>query len=192
MAEKEIGGPVVRLGDVGQIAITVQNLAKAKAFYKDVLGLTFLFDAGTMVFFQCGPVRLMLGLPEGKLEDTPASTGTILYFKVADLPATIQSLKDAGVLIVQEPNMVARMPDHELWLAAFKDPEGNVIDAYERVDSGGVEEGPGVVSTTLAAARFFSREVSRAISRSISSYAGCMSRPVWAAALSYSVRASQK
>jgi methylmalonyl-CoA/ethylmalonyl-CoA epimerase len=128
MSEAEMGGPLVKLGEIGQIALTVRDLAKAKAFYKDVLGLMFLFDAGTMVFFQCGSVRLLLGLPEGKVEDAPANVGTILYFKVAELKATFDALKGAGVAVVQEPNMVARMPDHELWLAAFKDPEGNVIE----------------------------------------------------------------
>jgi len=134
MSEAEIGGPVVKLGEIGQIAMTVRDLAKAKAFYKDVLGLPFLFDAGTMVFFQCGSVRLLLGLPES--EDAPANSGTILYFKVPDLPATFASLKEAGVKIVQEPNLVARMPDHELWLAALKDPEGNVIELMSEVRPG--------------------------------------------------------
>ena len=121
----------VKLNEIGQIAITVRDLAKAKAFYQDVLGLTFLFDAGTMCFFQCGTVRLLLGLPES--EDSPANAGTILYFKVADLPATFEALKCAGVAVVQEPNLVARMPDHELWLAAFKDPEGNVVELMSEV-----------------------------------------------------------
>jgi len=123
----------VKLGEIGQIAITVRDLARGKAFYQDVLGLTFLFDAGTMVFFQCGTVRLLLGLPEGKVEDAPANAGTILYFKVADLTATFEALRRSGVAVVQEPNLVARMPDHELWLAAFKDPEGNVIELMSEV-----------------------------------------------------------
>jgi len=121
----------IKLNEIGQIAITVRDLAKARAFYQDVLGLTFLFDAGTMCFFQCGSVRLLLGLPESK--EAPPNAGTILYFKVPDLPATVAALKEAAVEIVQEPNLVARMPDHELWLAAFKDPEGNVIELMSEV-----------------------------------------------------------
>jgi methylmalonyl-CoA/ethylmalonyl-CoA epimerase len=136
MSDVVLDGPVVKLDEIGQVAITVKDLAKAKAFYKDVLGLTFLFDAGTMVFFQCGTVRLLLGLPEGKVEDAPANTGTILYFKVANLKGTFEALKGAGVEFVQEPNMVARMPDHELWLAAFKDPEGNVVELMSEVRTG--------------------------------------------------------
>ena len=136
MSDVELGGPVVKLGEIGQIAITVKDLQKAKAFYKDVLGLTFLFDAGTMVFFQCGGVRLLLGLPEGKVEDAPANAGMILYFKVADLKDTFEALKGAGVAVVSEPAMVARMPDHELWLAAFKDPEGNVLELMSEIRAG--------------------------------------------------------
>jgi len=132
----EMAENAVKLGEIGQIAITVRDLARAKAFYQDVLGLTFLFDAGTMLFFQCGTVRLLLGLPEGNAEDAPANAGTILYFKVADLTATFEGLKAAGVVAVQEPNLVARMPDHELWLAAFKDPEGNVVELMSEVRTG--------------------------------------------------------
>jgi methylmalonyl-CoA/ethylmalonyl-CoA epimerase len=113
----------VAIEGIAQIAFTVSNLEEAKAFYRDVLGLRFLFDAGKMSFFQCGPVRLMIG--EGP--QTPATEGTIVYFRVADLTATAQILASRGVPFVQQPHLVARMKSHDLWLAFLKDPAGNTL-----------------------------------------------------------------
>ena len=113
----------VHLQDVAQIAFTVQNLAEAKVFYQDVLELKFLFDAGTMAFFQCGTVRLMIG--EAKNPD--ASEGTIVYFRVADLKATAHLLESRGTRFVQQPHLVARMKSHDLWMAFLKDPAGNTL-----------------------------------------------------------------
>jgi len=136
ITESHLGKPVVQLAEIGQIALTVRDLPKAKAFYKDTLGLTFLFDAGTMVFFQCGTVRIMVGLPEGSIEDTPANTGTILYFKVENIQATYEALKAAGVVFPDAPHLVARMPDHELWMASFRDPDWNVLELMSEVRAG--------------------------------------------------------
>jgi methylmalonyl-CoA/ethylmalonyl-CoA epimerase len=128
----------VHLAEIGQVALTVGDLARAKAFYKDVLGMSFLFDAGTMVFFQCGGVRLMLSLAENAPEDKeqPLRKETILYYKVADLKATHEALGKAGVKFLSEPHMVAKMPDHELWLAMLSDPEGNVLGLMSEVALG--------------------------------------------------------
>jgi methylmalonyl-CoA/ethylmalonyl-CoA epimerase len=121
----EIGksGPQIHLNDIGQIALTVRDLARAKDFYQNTLGMKFLFDAGTMAFFQCGAVRLMIGLSE---EPVPIG-GTILYFKVPDIQNVHGVLKEQGVVFVQPPHLVARRPDHDLWLAFLKDPEGNTV-----------------------------------------------------------------
>jgi predicted enzyme related to lactoylglutathione lyase len=113
----------VRLQDVAQIAFTVQNLAEARLFYQDVLQLKFLFEAGTMAFFQCGSVRLMIG--EG--EKPTLSEGTIVYFRVADLEATAHLLESRGISFVQQPHLVARMKSHDLWMAFLKDPAGNTL-----------------------------------------------------------------
>jgi len=126
MAEPENN---VQLNDIGQIALTVRDLARAKDFYQNTLGMRFLFDAGTMAFFQCGAVRLMIGLSE---EAVPIG-GTILYFKVADIHKVHGSLKEKDVGFVQPPHLVARMPDHELWMAFLKDPEGNTLGLMSEV-----------------------------------------------------------
>src|SRR5690606_29508225 len=97
---------------------------RATAFYRDTLGLPFLFGAGTMSFFDCGGTRLMLGLPSGPEYD---HAGSILYFKVDDIQAAFESLELRGVTFKAKPHLVARMPDHELWLAFFSDSEENTL-----------------------------------------------------------------
>jgi len=124
----------VQLNDIGQIGLTVRDLARAKNFYQTTLGMKFLFDAGTMVFFQCGAIRLMIGVAE----ESVAIGGTILYFRVSDLQKVHGVLKDRGVEFVQPPHLVARMPDHELWIAFLKDPEGNTLGLMSEVRASGV------------------------------------------------------
>jgi methylmalonyl-CoA/ethylmalonyl-CoA epimerase len=119
----------VQLNDIGQIALTVRDLGRAKDFYQNTLGMRFLFDAGTMAFFQCGAVRLMIGLSE---EAVPVG-GTILYFEVSDIQKVHATLIEEGVVFLQPPHLVARMPDHELWIAFLKDPEGNTLGLMSEV-----------------------------------------------------------
>jgi methylmalonyl-CoA/ethylmalonyl-CoA epimerase len=119
----------VHLQDVAQIAITVQNLAEAKSFYRDVLELKFLFEAGSMAFFQCGPIRLMIG----EAEKPSIAEGTIVYFRVADLESTAHVLSARGVSFVQQPHLVAKLKSHDLWLAFLKDPAGNTLGLMSEV-----------------------------------------------------------
>jgi len=119
----------VHLNDIGQIGLTVRDLARAKAFYEKTLGMTLLFDAGTMAFFRCGSIRLMIGLGE---KDAPMG-GTILYFKVEDLQAVYEVLTADGVVFEQPPHLVARMQSHDLWMAFLKDPDGNALGLMSEV-----------------------------------------------------------
>ena len=123
MSHSDVAPSVVSLEKIGQIAITVDDLARAKDFYHKTLGMKFLFDAGHLAFLQCGDVRLMLTTPE-KLEPRG---GTVLYYKVADIHAARAELVARGVEFLQEPHMIAKMPDHDLWMAFLKDTEGNTI-----------------------------------------------------------------
>ncbi|HEX4001122.1 MAG TPA: VOC family protein [Candidatus Acidoferrales bacterium] len=109
---------------LGQIAIHAHDVERATAFYRDVLGLKFLFAAGQLAFFDCAGVRLMLDKPENPEFVHPSS---ILYFSVADIQDAHHKLIDAGVEIVAEPNVIAKMPDHDLWMSFFRDTEGNVM-----------------------------------------------------------------
>jgi methylmalonyl-CoA/ethylmalonyl-CoA epimerase len=119
-----IAGPD-RLTSVGQIAINVHDVPRAVAFYRDALGLTLLFEAPpTMAFFDCDGVRLMLSQPSEPQFDHPSS---ILYFRVADIDAAHTSLVARGVTFERAPALTARMPDHELWIGFFRDPDGNLL-----------------------------------------------------------------
>jgi methylmalonyl-CoA/ethylmalonyl-CoA epimerase len=120
---------VVHFEKIGQIAITVTDLPRAKNFYQNTLGMRFLFDAEHMSFFQCGDIRLMIGTAE---QDAPRGC-TILYFKVEDLEAVHTHLVTQGVEIVRPPHLIAKMPDHDLWMAFLKDPDGNLLGVMSEV-----------------------------------------------------------
>ena len=122
----------VQLEKIGQIALTVTDLARAKEFYGNTLGMRFLFDAGTMAFFQCGDIRLLIGLAE---KEAPRG-GTILYFKVDDIHAVYEALLARKVEFVDAPHLIARMPDHELWMVFLKDPDGNVLGVMSELPLG--------------------------------------------------------
>ena len=107
---------------IGQIAVNVKDVPRAVAFYRDVIGLPLLFESNGLAFFQCGETRLLLSLPEKKEFDHPCS---VLYFKVKDLPSTVITMKEAGAAFIDEPHMVGKMGDIEIWMAFFKDGEGN-------------------------------------------------------------------
>ncbi|MGE3276679.1 MAG: VOC family protein [Vicinamibacterales bacterium] len=109
---------------IGQIAVTVADVPRATAFYRDVLGVPLLFEAGGMAFFDCGPVRLLLGTSDRPELQPP---GSVLYFRSPDIEADHTRLSAAGVAFEAPPHLVARMPDHELWMAFFRDSEGNVL-----------------------------------------------------------------
>jgi predicted enzyme related to lactoylglutathione lyase len=116
----------VQVTALAQLALTVTDLDAARAFYRDALGLPHLFDAGTMAFFDCGGVRLLVGTGEAK-----PGGGTLAYFRVANVEAAVASLKRRGAEIVQEAHLVAPMKSYDLWLAFVKDPSGNVLGLTE-------------------------------------------------------------
>lgn len=116
------------LSAIGQIAVTVADVDRAIAFYRDTLGLPLLYQFPGMGFFDCGGVRLMLSNPEGV-----GAGNSVLYFKVADLDEAFGELGRRGVQFEQEPHIVARLPDHNLWMAFFRDPEGNLLGLMSEV-----------------------------------------------------------
>ena len=110
---------------LGQVALTVSDVARSTAFYRDTVGLRFLFAAGpSLAFLDLGNVRLMLSAPEEGF--TPGS-GTVLYLRVADIVASHAAMRERGVTFVDEPHLVAPMPDHDLWMCFFRDPDGHTL-----------------------------------------------------------------
>jgi methylmalonyl-CoA/ethylmalonyl-CoA epimerase len=115
---------------IGQIAVNIQDLDRATAFYRDTLGLPLLFSASGMAFFDCGGVRLMLARPEKPEFDHP---GSILYLIVPDIKFAHQQMIASGAQFEDQPHVVARMPDHDLWMTFFHDTEGNLLALMSEV-----------------------------------------------------------
>ena len=115
---------------IGQIAVTVEDLERAVAFYRDTLGLRLLFRAPPgLAFFDCGGVRLMLSVPEGN-----GPTGaSILYYVVADIQAAHDALAARGVVFTDKPHLIAKLADHDLWMAFLRDSEGNMLGLMSEV-----------------------------------------------------------
>src|SRR6185503_19916171 len=125
----------VGITGVGQVSINVHDVQRAIGFYRDVLRLPLLFEIPNAAFFQAGDVRLYLAIAETREFDHPAS---VLYYRVPDIQAAYAAVTAAGAQGEHEPRMIARMPDHDLWLAFFRDTEGNVaalMSEVPRVDA---------------------------------------------------------
>ena len=113
------------IDNLGQVALSVRDVERSVGFYRDTLGLRFLFaPAPSLAFLMIGDVRLMLSAPEGEL--APGGS-TVLYLRVADIDAEHARLAARGVTFVDVPHLVARMPDHELWMCFFRDPDEHLL-----------------------------------------------------------------
>jgi catechol 2,3-dioxygenase-like lactoylglutathione lyase family enzyme len=116
---------------IGQIAVAVSDIERAKGFYGDTLGLPLLFEAPpALAFFDCGGVRLMLTTQQGDEADHKTS---VIYYKVADIQAATDTLKSRGVAFVREPAMTAQLADHELWIGFVRDPDGTLVGIMAEV-----------------------------------------------------------
>jgi methylmalonyl-CoA/ethylmalonyl-CoA epimerase len=116
---------------IGQIAIVCDDVARATAFYRDTLGLRFLFAAGpNLSFFDCGGVRLMLSSAAEEMSGEPRMSSMLYYF-IEDIDRVHAELAAKGVTFIGAPHMIAQMPDHQLWLAELRDSEGNALALME-------------------------------------------------------------
>jgi catechol 2,3-dioxygenase-like lactoylglutathione lyase family enzyme len=122
--------PSLGISRLGQIAINVHDLDRATAFYRDILGLPLLFTAGSLAFFDCGGVRLMLTHPEKPEFDHP---GSVLYFTVSDIDSAHRQMLASGVHFEDAPHLIARMPTHDLWMTFFRDPDQNLLALMSEV-----------------------------------------------------------
>ena len=118
-----------QLGEIRQIAITVSDVGTALPFYRDVLGLKFLFSPGpNLAFLAAGSVRIMLSTPQGA---GAVGRNSILYFKVTDIVAAHAAIVGRGANDERAPQLTAKMPDYELWIAFVRDPDGNLVGLME-------------------------------------------------------------
>jgi methylmalonyl-CoA/ethylmalonyl-CoA epimerase len=118
-----------RLGRIGQIALTVSDIGRAVTFYRDSLGMRFLFEVPGLAFFDCDGIRLMLSLPEKAAE----GSSSVIYYKVENIQQVYETLASRGVAFEGKPHLIAKMPDHELWMAFFRDPDSNLFALMSEV-----------------------------------------------------------
>jgi catechol 2,3-dioxygenase-like lactoylglutathione lyase family enzyme len=112
------------LSQIMQVYVSVRDLARATSFYRDTLGMRLLFEVPNMAFFDCAGIRLMLGVPEKPEFDHPSS---VIYYKVDDIQSAYETMRGRGVEFENAPHLIARLPQHDLWMAFFRDSERNVM-----------------------------------------------------------------
>lgn len=115
---------------ITQILVNIHDVKRAVAFYRDVLDLRFLFEIPNGAFFDCGGVRLFLSLPDKPELDHLAS---IIYYTVADIHAMYELLQSRGVQFEDKPHIVAQLDNTDLWLAAFRDVDNNLLALMSQV-----------------------------------------------------------
>jgi len=120
------------LSTIGQIGLVVSQLDRSVAFYRDALGMRQLFQVPKMSFFDLNGLRLMIS--EG--EPPGAGDSSVLYFRVANIEEAWKALEGRGVAFERTPHLVARMPDHDLWMAFFRDPDHNPLALMSEVRPG--------------------------------------------------------
>ncbi|MDX1536234.1 VOC family protein [Arsukibacterium sp.] len=118
-------------GHIGQIALTVSDVERALRFYRDILGLPFLFQPSPdLAFLQAGTVRLMLSTPQGA---GVVGANSVLYFTVNNISATYDKLVAKGAKAERAPVLAAKMSDHHLWLGFMRDFDGNLLGLMEEI-----------------------------------------------------------
>jgi methylmalonyl-CoA/ethylmalonyl-CoA epimerase len=121
------------LNRIGQIALAVADVDRAEAFYRDVLGLRHLYRFGDLTFFDCAGVRLLL---EKAHASGGAGAGSPIYFDCHDIALAVAELTRRGVRFDGPPHLIARMDDHDLWMAFFADPDGSVLALMQEAPKG--------------------------------------------------------
>ena len=121
------------LGALGQVALPVADADRAETFYGDTLGLRRLYRYGGLVFFDCAGLRLML---EQVAPGETVNTAGCLYFRCADIDMASAELARRGVTFDSRAHLIARMPDHDLWMAFFRDPDRHCLALMQEAPKG--------------------------------------------------------
>jgi methylmalonyl-CoA/ethylmalonyl-CoA epimerase len=123
----------LNLDHIGQIALPVADVDRAEAFYRDVLGLRWLYRFGDLTFFDCAGVRLLL---EKTLDAGGVPRSSVIYFRCADIALAVGELRGRGVVFDGVPHLIARMDDHDLWMCFFRDPDGHALALMQEAPKG--------------------------------------------------------
>jgi methylmalonyl-CoA/ethylmalonyl-CoA epimerase len=123
----------LNLDHIGQIALAVGDVDRAEAFYRDVLGLRKLYRFGDLTFFDCAGVRLMLEKAEAPENIAKSS---VIYFRCADIALAVRELEKRGVSFSSAPHLIAKMDDHDHWMAYFADPDGHTLALMQEAPKG--------------------------------------------------------
>lgn len=123
----------LNLAHIGQIALPVTDVDRAEAFYRNALGLRHLYRFGDLTFFDCADVRLLL---EKTVDVANATRSSTIYLRCADIALVVRELKQRGVAFDSTPHLVARMEDHDLWMAFFRDPDGHTLALMQEAPKG--------------------------------------------------------
>jgi methylmalonyl-CoA/ethylmalonyl-CoA epimerase len=121
------------LNRIGQIALAVSDVDRAEAFYRDTLGLRHLYRFGDLTFFDCAGIRLLL---EKAHDPANLNHGSPIYFACADISLTARELTGRGAAFNGPPHLIARMDDHDLWMAFFTDPDGHTLALMQEAPKG--------------------------------------------------------
>ena len=121
------------LSRIGQIALAVRDVDRAERFYESTLGLRKLYRYGDLTFFDCCGVRLLL---EKAHDPDNADHGSPLYFACADIALAVCELQRRGVTFRGPPHLIAKMDDHDLWMAFFADPDGHTLALMQEAPRG--------------------------------------------------------
>jgi methylmalonyl-CoA/ethylmalonyl-CoA epimerase len=123
----------LNLNHIGQIALAVSDVDRAEAFFAEKLGLRKLYRFGDLSFFDCAGVRLML---EKARDAGEIERSSVIYYRCADIKLTVLELQARGVSFTEKPHLIAKMEDHDLWMAFFKDPDGHTLAVMQEAPKG--------------------------------------------------------
>jgi methylmalonyl-CoA/ethylmalonyl-CoA epimerase len=124
---------ILNLNQIAQIAVPVADPDRSEAFYRDIVGLRKLYRFGDLCFFDCAGVRLLLDKVTAGKPITPCGS---IYFRCADIALTCAELERRGVRFTSPPHLIARMDDHDLWMAFFEDPDGHTLAIMQEAPKG--------------------------------------------------------
>ena len=124
---------LLNLNQIGQIALPTSDVERSEAFYGGVLGLRKLYRFGDLTFFDCAGVRLLLEKVKDQAELVPHGC---IYFRCADIALAVAELETRGLAFTGKPHLIARMDDHDLWMAFFKDPDGHALALMQEAPKG--------------------------------------------------------